>query len=34
MGGLFRDRLQRENKLDPGKDRKSQRVRRSQKIRT
>ena len=33
-GQLYRDRLQKENKLDIGEDRKSQRMRRSQKIRT
>ena len=31
---LWRDRLQRENKLDTGEDRRSQRMRRRQKIRT
>ena len=31
---LYRDRLQREKRLDPGDDRTSQRRRRSQKIRT
>ena len=31
---LYRDRLQREKRLDPGDDRMSQRRRRSQKIRT
>ena len=34
LGQLYRDRLQRENKLDTGEDRMSQRMRRSQKIRT
>jgi hypothetical protein len=33
-GQLYRKRLYRENKLDIGKDRTSQRMRRSQKIRT
>ena len=33
LGQLYRDRLQRENKLDTGEDRTSQRMRRSQKIR-
>ena len=33
-GQLYRDRLQRENKLDRSEDRKSQRMKRSQKIRT
>ena len=31
---LYRDKLQKENKLDAGEDRMSQRMRRSQKIRT
>ena len=34
LGQFYRDRLQRENKLDTGEDRTSQRIRRSQKIRT
>ena len=34
QGEFYRDRLQRENKLDTGEDRMSQRMRRSQKIRT
>ena len=34
LGQLYRDRLQRENKLDTGEDRRSQKMRRSQKIRT
>ena len=34
LGQLCRDRMQRENKLDTGEDRTSQRRRRSQKIRT
>ena len=34
LGEFYRDRLQRENKLDTGEDRMSQRMRRSQKIRT
>lgn len=33
-GHFCRDRLQRENKLDTGEDRRSQRMRRSQTIRT
>jgi hypothetical protein len=33
-GQLYRDRLQRENKLDTAEDGTSQRMRRSQKIRT
>jgi hypothetical protein len=34
LGQLYRDKLQRENKLGTGEDRRSQRMRRSQKIRT
>ena len=34
LGQLYRDRLQRKNKLDTGDDRMYQRRRRSQKIRT
>jgi hypothetical protein len=34
QGELYRGRLQRGNKLDTGEDRMSQRMRRSQKIRT
>ena len=34
LGQYYRDKLQRENKLDTDKDRRSQRIRKSQKIRT
>jgi len=34
LADLYRDRLQRENKIDAGGDRMGRRMRRSQKIRT